>query len=50
MQASKPVIFGVLTTETIDQAVERSGTKGGNKGFDAAISAIESANLLRAMA
>lgn len=50
MQASKPVIFGVLTTETIDQAVERSGTKGGNKGFDAALSAIESANLLRAMA
>lgn len=47
--SGKPVIFGVVTTETIEQAVERSGTKGGNKGFDAALSAIESANLLRAM-
>ena len=42
-----PVIFGVLTTDTIEQAVERAGTKGGNKGFDAACSAIEMANLLR---
>ncbi len=44
-----PVTFGVLTCDTIDQAVERAGTKAGNKGFDAAVSAIEMANLLRAM-
>jgi 6,7-dimethyl-8-ribityllumazine synthase len=42
-----PVIFGVLTTENIDQAVERAGTKSGNKGFDAATSAIEMVNLIR---
>lgn len=42
-----PVIFGILTTETIEQAVERAGTKAGNKGWDAAISAIESVNVLR---
>jgi 6,7-dimethyl-8-ribityllumazine synthase len=42
-----PVIFGVLTTETIEQAIERSGTKAGNKGFDSAVSAIEMADLLR---
>jgi 6,7-dimethyl-8-ribityllumazine synthase len=42
-----PTIFGVLTTETIEQAVERAGTKAGNKGFDAAMSAIEMANLLK---
>src|SRR5579872_1168339 len=41
-----PVIFGVLTTDTIEQAVERAGTKAGNKGFDAAVAAIETANLL----
>jgi 6,7-dimethyl-8-ribityllumazine synthase len=41
-----PVIFGVLTTDTIEQAVERSGTKAGNKGFEAAGAAIEMANLL----
>jgi 6,7-dimethyl-8-ribityllumazine synthase len=40
-----PVIFGVLTTETIEQAIERAGTKAGNKGFDAAMAAIEMANL-----
>lgn len=44
-----PVIYGVLTTDTLDQAVERSGSKAGNKGFDAAVSAIEMANLLKAM-
>jgi 6,7-dimethyl-8-ribityllumazine synthase len=44
-----PTIFGVLTTETIEQAVERAGTKAGNKGFDAAMSAIEMANLLKAI-
>lgn len=42
-----PVIFGVLTTETIDQAFERAGTKAGNKGYEYAVSAIEMANLLR---
>lgn len=41
-----PVLFGVLTTETIEQAIERSGTKAGNKGSDAAIAAIEMANLI----
>lgn len=41
-----PVIFGVLTTENIEQAIERAGTKAGNKGYDAAVTAIEMANLL----
>jgi 6,7-dimethyl-8-ribityllumazine synthase len=44
-----PVVFGVLTTDTIEQAVERAGTKAGNKGFDAAVSALEMASLLAAM-
>jgi len=42
-----PVMFGILTTETIEQAIERAGTKAGNKGFDAALSAIEMANLIK---
>ncbi|MBO1199958.1 6,7-dimethyl-8-ribityllumazine synthase [Staphylococcus simiae] len=42
-----PVIFGILTTESIEQAVERAGTKAGNKGAEAAVSAIEMANLLK---
>lgn len=42
-----PIIFGVLTTETIEQAVERAGTKAGNKGWDAGVSAIEMANLMK---
>lgn len=42
-----PVMFGILTTETIEQAIERAGTKAGNKGFDAALGAIEMVNLLR---
>ncbi|GAA0713919.1 6,7-dimethyl-8-ribityllumazine synthase [Paraclostridium ghonii] len=42
-----PIIFGVLTTDTIEQAIERAGTKAGNKGYDAAVSAIEMANLLK---
>ncbi|OHS37834.1 6,7-dimethyl-8-ribityllumazine synthase [Staphylococcus sp. HMSC62B09] len=42
-----PVIFGVLTTESIEQAVERAGTKAGNKGAEASVSAIEMANLLK---
>ena len=41
-----PVIFGVLTTDTIEQAIERAGTKAGNKGFDAAVTAIEMVNLI----
>lgn len=41
-----PVLFGVLTTETIEQAIERAGTKAGNKGFDAAVAAIEMADLM----
>ncbi len=45
-----PVIFGVLTTDTIEQAVERAGTKAGNKGWDAALSAIEMAALMPALA
>ena len=47
--SGKPVIFGVLTTESIEQAIERAGTKAGNKGFDAAASAVEMVNLLRNM-
>jgi 6,7-dimethyl-8-ribityllumazine synthase len=46
LDSGVPVIFGVLTTETIEQAVERAGTKAGNKGFEAAAAAIEMANLL----
>ena len=42
-----PVVFGVLTTDTVEQAIERSGTKGGNKGFDAALTALEMVDLLR---
>jgi 6,7-dimethyl-8-ribityllumazine synthase len=42
-------LFGVLTTDTIDQAIERAGTKAGNKGVDVALGAIEMANLLRVM-
>lgn len=42
-----PVIFGVLTTDTVEQALERAGLKAGNKGFEAAVSAIETADLLR---
>src|SRR5690625_4802125 len=47
MQTSTPVIFGILTTETIEQAIERAGTKAGNKGAEAAVSAIEMANLIK---
>ncbi len=47
LETGVPVIFGVLTTDTIEQAIERAGTKMGNKGFDAALSAIEMANLLK---
>jgi 6,7-dimethyl-8-ribityllumazine synthase len=44
-----PVTFGVLTTNTLEQAIDRAGAKGGNKGFDAAMAAIEMANLLRTL-
>ena len=47
LQAGVPVSFGVLTTNTLEQAIDRAGAKGGNKGFDAAMTAIEMANLLR---
>lgn len=47
MSAEIPVIFGVLTTDSIEQAIERAGTKAGNKGFDAAMSAIEMANIFK---
>jgi 6,7-dimethyl-8-ribityllumazine synthase len=49
LKTGVPVIFGVITTDTLEQAVERSGTKAGNKGFDAAVSAIEMANLVKAL-
>lgn len=47
LEYEKPVIFGVLTTDTIEQAIERAGTKAGNKGFDSAVTAIEMVNLLK---
>jgi len=49
LSSGVPVAFGVLTTDTIEQAVERAGTKAGNKGFDAAMTAIETANLLKGL-
>jgi 6,7-dimethyl-8-ribityllumazine synthase len=47
LQSGVPVIFGVLTTDTIEQAIERAGTKAGNKGWEAAVGAIEMGNLYR---
>ena len=49
VESGIPVIYGVLTTENIEQAIERSGTKAGNRGFDVAVSAIEMANLAKNM-
>ncbi|MGI6120021.1 MAG: 6,7-dimethyl-8-ribityllumazine synthase [Desulfosporosinus sp.] len=49
LRAGVPIIFGILTTDNIEQAVERAGTKAGNKGFDAAMTAIETANLLKSI-
>lgn len=49
LQSGLPVAFGVLTCDTIDQAIERAGTKSGNKGFDAAMTAIEMVSLFRAL-
>lgn len=47
LEAEIPVVFGVLTVDSIEQAIERAGTKAGNKGYEAAVSAIEMANLLK---
>lgn len=47
LETGIPIAFGILTTNTIEQAVERAGTKAGNKGFDAAVTAIEMANLCK---
>ncbi|MBU2536381.1 MAG: 6,7-dimethyl-8-ribityllumazine synthase [Chloroflexota bacterium] len=49
LETGVPVINSILTTETLEQAIERAGSKAGNKGFDAAVSAIETANLLKSM-
>lgn len=49
MDAGIPVMFGILTTENIEQAIERAGTKAGNKGYDCAVGAIEMVNLIREM-
>ncbi len=50
LQTGVPIAFGVITSDTIEQAIERAGTKVGNKGWDAALSAIEMVNLFKAMA
>ena len=47
METGVPVLFGVLTTENIEKAIERAGTKAGNKGYDCALSAIEMVNLIK---
>ena len=47
LETGVPVMFGVLTTENIEQAIERAGTKAGNKGYDCALSAVEMVNLIR---
>lgn len=49
LETGKPVIYGILTTDSIEQAIERAGTKSGNRGFDAALAAIEMANLVKAI-
>ncbi len=50
LEKEKPVLFGVITADSIDQAIERAGTKAGNKGYDAAVSAIEMVNLMQELA
>ena len=50
MESDRPVIFGIVTADTLEQAIERSGTKAGNKGSDAAMTAIEMVNLYRKLA
>lgn len=49
LSSDVPVLFGVLTTDTIEQAIERAGTKAGNKGYDCAMSALEMVNLIKGM-
>ncbi|RKQ63764.1 6,7-dimethyl-8-ribityllumazine synthase [Thermovibrio guaymasensis] len=49
LETGKPVIFGVLTTDTVEQAIDRAGAKAGNKGWEAALAAIEMVNLLKGM-
>ena len=49
LETGVPVMFGVLTTDNIEQAIERAGTKAGNKGYDCALSAIEMVNLIRSL-
>lgn len=49
LESGIPVLFGVLTTENIEQAIERAGTKAGNKGYDCAVSAIEMVNLIKSI-
>lgn len=49
METGKPIIFGVVTTDTLEQAIERSGSKAGNKGWDSALAAVEMANLMGAV-
>lgn len=49
LECEKPVMFGVLTTNNIEQAIERAGTKAGNKGYECAVSAIEMANLMNVL-
>jgi 6,7-dimethyl-8-ribityllumazine synthase len=49
METGMPIIFGVVTTDTLEQAIERAGSKSGNKGWDAALAAVEMANLMGAM-
>jgi len=46
METGVPIAFGILTTDTLEQAIERAGTKSGNKGWDAAMAAVEMANLM----
>ncbi|OPZ75421.1 MAG: 6,7-dimethyl-8-ribityllumazine synthase [Firmicutes bacterium ADurb.Bin456] len=49
LESGVPTVFGVITADTIEQAIERAGTKAGNKGWDAAVTALEMANLLKSM-
>ena len=49
LETGLPVIYGIITADTLEQAIERAGTKAGNKGFDAAVDAIEMANLLKSI-
>ena len=50
LETGLPISYGIITADTLEQAIERAGTKAGNKGFDAAVDAIEMANLLKGLA